>query len=46
MIAFVKGTLAEVKENIAVIENNGIGFNVYITGRDAGQLVPPCFRLF
>lgn len=39
MIAFVKGTLAEVKENIAVIENNGIGFNVYITGRDAGQLV-------
>lgn len=39
MIAFVKGTLAEVKENIAVIENNGIGFDVYITGRDAGQLV-------
>lgn len=39
MIAFIKGTLAEVKENIAVIENNGIGFNVYITGRDAGQLV-------
>ncbi len=39
MIAFVKGTLAEVKENIAVIENNGIGFNVYISGRDAGQLV-------
>ena len=39
MIAFIKGTLAEVKENIAVIENNGIGYNVYITGRDAGQLV-------
>ncbi|EET61037.1 Holliday junction DNA helicase RuvA [Marvinbryantia formatexigens DSM 14469] len=39
MIAFIKGTLVEAAENVAVIENNGIGFNVYITGRDAGQLV-------
>lgn len=39
MIAFVKGTLVEAGENVAVIENNGIGFNIYITGRDAGQLV-------
>lgn len=39
MIAFVKGTLVEAKENVAVIENNGIGFNIYITGRDGGQLV-------
>ena len=38
MIAFVRGTLFAVEENLANIDQNGIGFAIYINGRDAGAL--------
>ena len=38
MIAFVRGTLFAVEENLAIIDQNGIGFAIYINGRDAGAL--------
>ncbi|MDO5539072.1 MAG: Holliday junction branch migration protein RuvA [Eubacteriales bacterium] len=38
MIAFVRGKLVEVNESMAVIDNNGIGFAVYVNGRDAQNL--------
>lgn len=38
MIAFVRGKIAEILESAVVVENGGIGYNIYITGRDAAQL--------
>lgn len=38
MIAFVKGNLIEVKDNKAILEVNGIGYNVFVTANDAEQL--------
>lgn len=38
MIAFVRGTLAALTENQAVVDHNGFGFAIYINGRDAGRL--------
>lgn len=39
MIAYIRGTLEEISESFVVVEAGGIGYNVYITGRDAGNLV-------
>lgn len=38
MIAFVKGSLIEVKDNKAIVEVNGMGYNVFVTANDAEQL--------
>ncbi len=38
MIAFLKGNLVTVKENKAVLEVNGIGYNVFVTASDAARL--------
>lgn len=38
MIAFVKGNLIEVRDNKAILEVNGIGYNVFVTTSDAEQL--------
>lgn len=38
MIAFVRGTLVELGEVTAVLENHGIGYSIYVTGRDAQRL--------
>lgn len=38
MIAFVKGDLIEVRENKVILEVNGIGYNIFVTARDAQSL--------
>ena len=38
MIAFVRGNLVEIGESTVVVENNGIGYNIYVTGRDASRM--------
>lgn len=38
MIAFVRGKLVEVNESMAIIDNCGVGFAVYVNGRDAQNL--------
>lgn len=38
MIGFIRGTVAEVSGNRAIIDNNGIGYEVLITSGAAGQL--------
>ena len=34
MISFVKGTVADIGENCLVVENGGIGYEIYMTGQD------------
>lgn len=38
MIAFVKGRVVEMDESAVVLENGGVGYLVYVHGRDAGRL--------
>lgn len=38
MITFIRGTLVEIGESTVTIENNGMGFAVFVTGRDAAQM--------
>ena len=37
MISFVKGTVADIGENCLVVENGGIGYEIYMTGQDLGK---------
>ena len=34
MISFVKGKVADISENNLVVENGGIGYEIYMTGQD------------
>ena len=34
MISFVKGKVADISENSLVVENGGIGYEIYMTGQD------------
>ncbi len=38
MIAFLKGKIEELEETKAIVDVNGVGYGVFITGRDAGAL--------
>ncbi|MDO4343527.1 MAG: Holliday junction branch migration protein RuvA [Eubacteriales bacterium] len=38
MIAFIRGSLVEIREQSVVLENGGIGYAVFVTGRDAGRI--------
>ena len=38
MIAFLKGKIEELEETKAIVDVNGVGYGVFITGRDAGIL--------
>ncbi len=38
MIAFVKGKIVEMDESAVVVENGGVGYLIYVNGRDAGRL--------
>ena len=38
MIAFVKGTAEDLTENSVVLDNNGIGFEIFMTGKDLSQI--------
>ncbi len=38
MIAYLKGTLVEIRETAAVLEIAGIGYRVFVTARDASRL--------
>lgn len=38
MIAFIRGKLVEIGESAAVLENGGIGYRVFVTGRDASRM--------
>ena len=38
MISYIKGTIAAVGENFAVIENNGIGFKLFMPGISLASL--------
>ena len=37
MISFVKGKVADISENSLVVENGGIGYEIYMTGQDLGK---------
>lgn len=38
MYSYIKGTLEEVSENLIVVENNGIGYNIRISARMLDEL--------
>lgn len=38
MIAFVRGTLVRAEESAVIIENNGIGYRIFVCGRDASRM--------
>ncbi len=38
MYSYIKGTLEEVREDLIVIENNGIGYNIYVPARFLDEL--------
>lgn len=38
MIAFLKGKIEELEETKVIVDVNGVGYGVYVTGRDAGIL--------
>lgn len=40
MIAYIRGTLVDVREDSIVVENGGIGYNVQVSGNVLGQLPP------
>ena len=40
MISFVKGTVADIGENCLVVENGGIGYEIYMTGRWMSERQP------
>ena len=37
MISFVKGKVADIGENSLVVENGGLGYEIYMTGQDLGK---------
>ena len=37
MISFIRGTVADLTENSAIIESNCIGFEINMTGPNAGN---------
>ncbi len=38
MIAFLKGTIVDIEENKVIIEVNNMGYNVFVTSRDIGNI--------
>lgn len=38
MYSYIKGTLEEIREDLIVVENNGIGYNIRIPGRMLDEL--------
>ena len=38
MISFLKGEIEELEETKVILDVNGVGYGVFITGRDAGML--------
>ena len=38
MIAYIKGTAENLTENSVVLDNNGIGFEIFMTGRDLSRI--------
>lgn len=38
MISFVKGTVTDIGENNLVVENGGLGYEIYMTGQDLGKV--------
>ena len=34
LISFVKGTVADIVENCLIVENGGLGYEIYMTGRE------------
>ena len=38
MISFIRGIAAEIAENAVILENQGIGFEIYMTGSSLSQL--------
>lgn len=40
MYSYIKGTLEEVREDLIVVENNGIGYNIRIPARVLDELPP------
>lgn len=38
MIAFLKGKIEELEETKVIVDVNGVGYGVFVTGRDAGIL--------
>lgn len=37
LISFVKGKVADIGENSLVVENGGLGYEIYMTGQDLGK---------
>ena len=37
LISFVKGTVADIVENCLIVENGGLGYEIYMTGQDLGR---------
>jgi Holliday junction DNA helicase RuvA len=40
MFAYIKGTLAALSESVAIIETAGVGYEIFISRRDAAELLP------
>lgn len=38
LISFVKGTVADIVENCLIVENGGLGYEIYMTGQDLGKV--------
>lgn len=38
MIAFVKGRVVRAEESAVIIENNGMGYRIFVCGRDASRM--------
>lgn len=38
LISFVKGKITDIDENSLVLENGGIGYEIYMTGQDLGKI--------
>ena len=38
MYSYIRGTLADVEENLVVIEAGGVGYNIYTTGQTLDYL--------
>ena len=38
LISFVKGTVVDIVENCLIVENGGLGYEIYMTGQDLGKV--------
>ena len=38
LISLVKGTVADIVENCLIVENGGLGYEIYMTGQDLGKV--------